>query len=205
MVPPEWIKGLTRDREMPGDVTPYFWRERLRYKLYEANVGLAKGWNACINMIKNSEEGPYDIVVKVDNDAELMTDGWLKAMIDIFDRNRRVCLSPYVEGLDGLPGGVLRQRISGESPYMQINDYILGIVPHLGGIVYATPMEIWDAFRFDEDAAPGNKDVILSNYANQNGYHLFYCEEYRVYHIDGSKGQEKKFPEYFKGKQISSV
>jgi glycosyltransferase involved in cell wall biosynthesis len=198
----DWLKSLTRDRDEPSEMQ---WYAHLRYKIYEQNVGLAKGWNACINFIKKSEDGPYDIVIKVDNDAELMTDGWLAAMIDIFERNRRVCLSPYVEGLDGLPGGVLRQRASGDSPYMMINDYILGTVPHLGGICYATPIEIWDEFRFDEDAAPGNRDTILSNYANRNNYHLFYMEEFRVWHIDGSKGQSEKFPEYFKSKEDSKV
>jgi hypothetical protein len=32
------------------------------------------------------------------------------------------------------------------------------------------------------------------------GYNLFYMEECRVWHIDGIKGQHKKYPEYFKGR-----
>lgn len=183
----EWIKRLTRDEGSK-------WRKKLQYRLYEKNVGLAKGWNNMVDWLV--KEGEYDVVIKVDNDAQMMTDGWLEAMVQIFRRNRNVCLSPYVEGLDASPGGVLRQRVSGESPYLMINDMIVGIVPHLGGIVYATPTCIFDEFRFDE-VSEGNKDVLLSNYANANGFNLFYMEEYRVWHIDGSKGQAAKYPDYF--------
>lgn len=185
----EWLKSLTRDQNELG-----LYRSKLRYRLYEQNVGLAKGWNNIVDFIKS--EGEYDIIVKVDNDAELMTEGWLAAMVDVFDRNRKVILSPYVEGLEGSPGGVLRQRVSGDSPYMMINDHVLGIVPNLGGIVFATPIEIFNEWRFDE-AYEGNKDYLLSLYARKHGYNLFYMEQFRVWHIDGTAGQHEKFPEYF--------
>jgi glycosyltransferase involved in cell wall biosynthesis len=187
----DWLKSLTRDREgAPGK-----WREKLRYKLYQENVGLAKGWNNIVKFIKS--EGEYDIIVKVDNDAELLTDGWLEAMVGIYERNRRMVLSPYVEGLDGSPGGVLRQRASGDSPYSLVNDRVLGVVPNVGGIVFATPIELWNEWVFDE-AYEGNKDMLLCQYARKLGYHCFYMEEFRVWHIDGTKGQHAKYPEYFK-------
>lgn len=199
----EWIKSLTRDQEVlhkgfTSENPIIQAREKLKYKLYEDNVGLAKGWNNIVDFIKS--EGDYDIIVKIDNDAEIITDGFLKAMVDVFERNKKVILSPYVEGLDGSPGGVLRQRASGESPYMMINDYVLGIVPNLGGIVFATPIDLWKNWKFDE-LYEGNKDYILSLYAGKNGYLLFYMEEFRVWHIDGTKGQHAKFPDYFKGRK----
>lgn len=195
----EWLKGLTRDRmNLPaGDKTLQL-AHNVRYRLYPQNIGLSKGWNNIVDFIK--AEGQYDIVIKVDNDAELMTEGWLGSMIDIFERNRRVILSPYVEGLDGSPGGVLRQRASGSSPYILINDRIMGLVPNLGGIVFAAPIELFDNWKFD-DAYEGNKDLILSQYARKIGYSLFYLEEFRVWHIDGTKGQHKKYPDYFKGRR----
>lgn len=189
----EWLKSFTRDR-VPVPALDE-WREKMRYRLYSENVGLAKGWNNIVDFVK--AEGEYDIIVKVDNDAEMMTAGWLKAMVDIFERNRKVILSPYVEGLAGSPGGVLRQRASGESPYILINDTVLGLVPNLGGIVFATPIELWKDWKFDE-LYEGNKDYILSQYAKKLGFSLFYMEEFRVWHIDGTEGQHKKFPEYFK-------
>lgn len=196
----EWIKSLTRDRDSgakSAGAQIRNWREKLRYRLYEHNVGLARGWNNIVEFIK--AEGQYDIIVKVDNDAELMTTGWLKAMIDIYERNRKVILSPYVEGLDGSPGGVLRQRATGDSPYLLINDRVLGLVPNLGGIVFATPIEAWEGWTFD-DNYEGNKDLIFSKMARGKGYSLFYMEEFRVWHIDGTKGQHEKYPAYFKGR-----
>lgn len=188
----EWLKGLTRDQKRTDS-----YREKLRYRIYAQNVGLAKGWNNIIEFVQS--EGEYDIIIKVDNDAEMLTEGWLAAMIEIFERNRKVCLSPYVEGLEGSPGGVLRQRASGDSPYIMLNDRILGLVPHLGGIVYATPIELWKGFKFDEEYE-GNKDYLLSQWARKQGYSLFYMEELRVWHIDGTKGQHAKYPDYFKGR-----
>lgn len=187
----EWLKTLPKPSV---DITNGPWCKKLEYRLYEQNMGLAKGWNNALQWIKDT--GEYDVMVKVDNDAEMMSPDWLKAMVEIFERNKMLVLSPYVEGLDGLPGGVLRQRASGDSPYLMLNDRVLGYVGHLGGIVYAHPIELVRDWKFDEVAA-GNKDVMLSAFAKQRGYALFYMEEFRVWHIDGSKGQQEKFPEYF--------
>lgn len=194
----EWLKGLTRDgNKIKSGAEGAYCEMNIRYRIYTENVGLAKGWNNIVDFIKS--EGEYDIVVKVDNDAELMSNGWLASMVEIYERNRKVILSPYVEGLDGSPGGVLRQRAGGDSPYLLINDKVLGFVPNLGGIVFATPIELWNDWRFDE-LYEGNKDLLLSHHARNLGYSLFYMEEYRVWHIDGTKGQHEKYPEYFKGR-----
>lgn len=187
----EWLKKLTRDRGVEAGVRTF------RYRLYEKNVGLAKGWNAIVDFIKSS--GDYDIIIKVDNDAEMLSADWLKAMVGVFERNRKLILSPYVEGLDSTPGGVLRQRASGDSPYMLINDRVLGLVPNIGGIVFATPIEAWDDYKFDE-LYEGNKDLLFCQHARRKGYGCFYMEELRVWHIDGTKGQHEKYPEYFAGR-----
>ena len=196
--PAEWLKSLTRDgSKIPSSDPGEYCEMNIRYRLYPENVGLAKGWNNIVEFIK--AEGEYDVIIKVDNDAELMTSGWLAAMVEMFERNRNFILSPYVEGLEGSPGGVLRARAGGESPYIQINDKILGMVPNLGGIVFATPIEIWKNWKFDE-LYEGNKDVVLSKYARGMGYTLAYMEEFRVWHIDGTAGQHRKYPDYFKGR-----
>jgi glycosyltransferase involved in cell wall biosynthesis len=160
------------------------------------NVGIAAGWNQAIDLIKAS--GTYDIVIKIDNDCQLMSQDWLKTMVDLFDRNRNMVLSPYVEGLEDSPGGVLRTRSSGKEPYVMINDQVLGVVGHLGGIVWAAPIEVYENFRFEpHQFMAGNKDYMISQYARAIGYTLFYCEELRCWHIDGTVGQHEKFPEYF--------
>jgi len=173
------------------------WLKSTRAKLKEnkKNEGIEVGWNQAIKMIRKA--GDYDIVVKLDNDAEVMTEGWLAKMIDIFERNSRLVLSPYVEGLEDSPGGVLRQRLSGDSPYVMIGDTVLGVVPNLGGICFASPLSLYKDFEFPKHLM-GNKDYYLSKYALRSGYGLFYVEELKVAHMDTTSGQKKKYPAYFK-------
>lgn len=164
--------------------------------LNKENVGIAKGWNDAVALIKKTDT--YDIIIKNDNDAEMMTENWLLEMVELFKRNRTIILSPYVEGLEDSPGGVMRNRQDGQSPYVIINDKVLGISPFLGGIVWASPIEVYNNFLFpDETFYMGNKDRMISEYAKTIGYTLFYCEELRVSHIDGTKGQHLKYPDYF--------
>ena len=150
------------------------------------NKGIAESWMQAVEIIKTKTNA--DIIIKADNDAIFMTQNWLRDMVSLFKRNTKIILSPYVEGLDANPGGVLRQRMSNEMPYVLINDKVLGIVPYLGGIVWATPAELYNGFKFP-DNLPGNKDYFISQYARRMGYSLFYMEEARVYHLGGNKGQ----------------
>ena len=161
------------------------------------NKGIARGWNQAIELIKKT--GQYDIVIKIDNDAQMMSRDWLKKMVEIFERSRKVVMSPYVEGLEDAPGGVLRKRESGQQqPYVLINDNLLGIAPFLGGIVWAAPIELYEEWKFPETFFAGNKDYMISQFAKQSGYSLFYLEELRVWHIRGTKGQREDYPDYFK-------
>lgn len=180
----EWLKELS---EMAGNrVYPTFLKE---------NIGVANGWMRGVEAVRG--KGGYDIVVKHDNDCLEITDGWLAVMVDLFERNKGLVLSPTVEGLEKTPGGVLRQRMDGQSPYVSINDRILGVVPNLGGIVFASYLEMYNGFQFPDDL-PGNKDYYLSMAVKQKGFSLFYLEEYNCIHIDGTTGQIRKYPDYFK-------
>lgn len=174
------------------DGTKEFLQGKTKKVLYNTkNTGVGEGWNQAIDLIKGSGI-KFDIVVKVDNDAEIMTEGWLAMMIDLFERNKNIILSPAVEGLEDSPGGVLRRMANNESPYLMINERILGFVPNLGGIVFASPIELFDNFRFPPNL-PGNKDYFLSQYAKSLGYNLFYLEEARVFHQGGKTGQVKNY------------
>lgn len=163
--------------------------------LNASNVGIAKGWNQAVELIKKT--GKYDIIIKVDNDCELLTPRTIAAVVDIYERNRKFVLSPCVEGLEDSPGGVLRQS-EGASPYAFLNERVLGIVPYLGGIFWAAPSTLYDNFAFDEETfIAGNKDYLISQYAKSAGYGLFYLEEFRVKHMDGTVGQREKYPDYY--------
>ena len=66
----------------------------------------------------------------------MITPKWLADMVDLFEKNKGLILSPTVEGLENTPGGVMRQRMDGQSPYVSINDHLIGIVPNIGGICF---------------------------------------------------------------------
>jgi len=166
------------------DDTPEYLKGKCNLIEKKENIGIAKGWDLLIDEIK--KKGGYDIVIKVDNDALMMTDGWLDKMAGIFRRNKQLILSPYVEGLNDSPGGVIRSRQDGKSPYILINDKVMGMVPNLGGIVFASPIELFDGFKFP-NGIEGNKDYYLSQYAKQQGYSLLYMEELRVFHMGGDR------------------
>lgn len=180
----EWLKGLNK-------ATGAKHRKQLYVRRGE-HKGLGHAWNQAVAFVK--ETGKYDIIIKIDDDAMMLSEGWLLAMTEIYRRNMRVCLSPSIEGLEGTPGGVLRLGRNGDSPYLMLNDTIMGMVSHLGGIIYATPIVLWDSFRFDEESK-GNKDVLLSNHAREEGCSLWYLEEYKASHgPDGSSAQKLDYP-----------
>lgn len=189
----EWLEEFRNTEDSP---------KKLLIQYNKENVGLAAGWNQAIEFIKKT--GDYDICIKIDNDAEMLTQDWLKDMVDLFERNVTLILSPYVEGLEKSPGGVLRQRPDAENPYIMIGDRVLGNVPNLGGIVFACRMELFKEWKFDAKYE-GNKDYLLSQYAKALGYVLCYMEEYRVGHQLGSSGQQEKYPEYFKDPTNDSI
>ena len=184
----EWLKEIStgKDAIASEPVYPYF---------SDVNLGVAGGWDKGVEIIK--EKGGYDIIIKIDNDALMITPKWLADMVDLFEKNKGLILSPTVEGLENTPGGVMRQRMDGQSPYVSINDHLIGIVPNIGGICFASYTSLYNGFKFPKGLT-GNKDYFLCQIATKMGYSCFYMEEAIVQHLDGSSGQMKKFPAYFK-------
>ena len=151
------------------------------------NLGISKASNQALDKIGND----FDIIVKVDNDCEFMTNGWLSAIVDIFERQGQFILSPRVEGLRDNPGGIPRTQ------YVYVGEHFLGLAPHIGGICCAANVNIYRNFRWDEeDFLHGDQDYIFSQMAIKEGYILSYMENVIVEHMDTTEGQIKTHPEY---------
>lgn len=162
------------------------------YIANEENHGIPVASNEALDMIKPEE---YDYIIKVDNDAKFKTKGWLEDALKVYDRTQMMCLSPYIEGLVGSPGGTRREI------YGMIDDQYLGMVCHLGGIFTMAPSRIYWDWRWPVSGfMQGGNDVIFSNFVQDLGYQMAYMENHRVEHFEGTLGQEKKFPEYFQDK-----
>jgi GT2 family glycosyltransferase len=172
--------------------------KKIKTVLYnDKNVGISKASNQAIDEISRDD---YDIIVKVDNDCLFITDGWLKAMVELWKSNHLLIMSPYVQGLRDNPGGA--QRVG----YAQIKGEMIGWTNHVGGICVFADSKVYKDFRWDEDSfLHGAQDLEFSTYANRTGYQTCYLENYFLEHIEGTSGQEKRYPQYFERRKSEKV
>ena len=155
--------------------------------LNKENTGISHGSNQALDAIHSD----YDYIMKLDNDAEILTDNWLEEIVKLLVlSNGQGILSPYVEGIwlyeDPDRTGMPRSR------FIQVNGHTIGLTTHLGGISVMAPWFAYKDFRFDEnDTLSRQQDVSFSRHVTQNGYALGYCEDILIKHMDTTKGKEK--------------
>lgn len=172
------------------DKTPYFLKQVCKYRniLFETNQGISGASNAVLDRMKPYH---YDIIIKIDNDVEFHTMDWLKDIVDLYQRNHLLYISPYVEGLIHNPGGSPRigRGMIGE-------DYI-EVTQHIGGIFAAIAGKAYDTFRWADRVLHGNQDMEASQAFRKMGYMPMYLPKHRITHKDTTEEQYKKYPEYF--------
>lgn len=182
---PEWLSGVFKRDDITGKILKN-----------PKNLGISKASNQALEMIGNN----YDIIIKVDNDCLFLTQGWLEEIVDFNERNRTMIVAPRVEGLRDSPGGVPR------TSYIYIGRHFLGLAPHLGGICVAAPGRIYQSFQWDnEDFLHGEQDYIFSQHCIRLGFTLAYMENLIVEHMEGTKSQETKYPEYFEARRKQKI
>lgn len=160
------------------------------------NVGISKASNQALDAIGDK----YDIIIKVDNDCEFESDNWLETMLDVIGRSHKTVCSPYVEGLIDHPGGTPRIR----DGYIDL--HYVGIVPHLGGICVAAHKLMYDKWRWKEESfLHGIQDWEFSKHCRELGGVLVYLENIKVWHMDTTAGQKKKYPSYFKKRESEKI
>lgn len=164
-------------------------RIKSRYLLDE-NIGITLGSNKLIDDIKKTDD--YQIIIKIDNDCKFMTLDWLASIVDLWKRNHKLYISPYVEGLVQNPGGA--QRVG----YSHIGPYFVEVTQHVGGIFAAIDARAYKEFRWTDQFLHGNQDMEASMAFRKLGYMPMYLPIHRIQHCDGTEGQHEKFPDYFK-------
>ena len=158
----------------------------------EDNKGISIASNQALDAMNEGRESP-DIIVKVDNDAMFLTDGWLKRMVELWKSNRMLVMSTYIQGLKDNPGGAPREE------YGMIKGEYLGLTRHIGGIVHFADARAYKDFRWSEkDVLHGAQDLELSNYLRSKGYLHAYLENFYTSHGEsGTEAQKLQYPEYF--------
>lgn len=160
------------------------------------NKGISISSNQALDMIGED----YDIIMKIDNDCLFITEGWLKTMVDIWETNHMLAMSCYIQGLKDNPGGAPRLV------YGTIQDQIIGMTRHLGGICHFVSSNAYKDFRWDEESPlHGVQDLELSHHLLANGYQMGYLENYFAEHYEGTEGQHKRYPEYFEKRKEEKV
>ena len=159
---------------------------------HDKNVGISKASNGLIEMILGRKENRYDLIIKVDNDCEFLTFGWLETIVDLWKRNHLLYVTPYPEGLVQNPGGAPRVG------YSYIGPYFVEVSFHLSGLCAAIDAKAYGDFRWQDRFLHGNQDREASIAFGKKRYMPCYLPLHRVLHMDTTTGQHKKYPKYFK-------
>jgi len=160
----------------------------LNLKIYplKKNIGINRGVNFALDKIGKN----YDVIVKIDNDGQIQTKGWLKKIIDVL--GKKEVLSPYVLGLRDNRGGVNRIGFDKERK--------IGFTPFIGGICMIAYKNAWENSNGWEFPAPlhAGGDRNFCQRLSLEGYRFGYKEDVVIYHIDNTERQENKYKDYFK-------
>lgn len=180
------------------------WTRRKNFKAVlgsDKNEGVPHAYNKMLDAMKALEgEGKYDLVVLTDNDCEFKSDNWLADIVDIYKRQQKLIISPYIEGLRDNPGGAERTGLKefGVPKHGYVGDHFLGFSVMQGNICQAIPRAFFDIFTFDEDTfLHGTQSIQVSRAALENGFLLAYAEQIIVEHMDTTGGQAKNYPKEF--------
>ena len=174
----EWINGFTYKQ---GEIYVY---------PISTNIGINRGVNFILDKIGKD----YDIIIKIDNDVEIETDGWLKKCINVL--SKKFVISPYVKGLINNRGGVNR--------YGHIKEFNIGLTPFIGGICMIGYRDAWtkdsNGWEFPVPKHAGG-DRAFCMKLSLSGYKFGYVEDVVIKHIETTEGQHKRYPSYFKKRQ----
>jgi len=151
------------------------------------NIGINRGINFLVERIGDK----YDTIVKIDNDVEIETKGWLKKCIGAM--SKKMLISPYVKGLIDNRGGVPR--------YAHIKERNIGLTPFIGGICMIGHRNAWtkDSGGWTYPVpkhAGGDRDFCMK--LKLKGYRFGYKEDVIIKHIESTAGQHERYPDYFK-------
>lgn len=158
-----------------------------RILLSSDNLGLLHGFNILLSIL----DGNYDVVIKFDNDCFVHTEDTLKIIVQEMARmGWGATISPRVLGLNKPPIPIRTIKKDG---------YTFSELNHFGGIFYPIPWKYAKPMGGKAFIARG-LDWKLSERMRNFGLKLYYLEETKVEHCDGTNKQAEKYPEYFSRK-----
>ncbi|MBI5395283.1 MAG: glycosyltransferase [Verrucomicrobia bacterium] len=169
--------------------------------LWPQNIGICKAGNIMAQVLLG--QAPYDLLMKVDNDCEMRTENWLKAVVDVCAGLEALgvkyyAVSPRVTGIGSPVRRIIQKDIAGH-PF--------GQTQIVGGISMCMPSRTFSEFRLPEipchtpDDYHGSDDYPLCRWTIEKGGVVGYIEDVEAHHFETTIGQAKRFPEYFAGRK----
>ncbi len=151
------------------------------------NIGICPALNLLLDEAINAEH--YDVLVRVDNDAEVLQPDTLQIAADLASRFQTI-LAPRVLGLRNPPPTMSTFNLDG---------YTINETTHLGGIFMAIPATLFSelGYRFNEQFPPwtGDEDICRW-YEGRCGY----IDALEINHYLTTDGQAADDVEYLERK-----
>ena len=172
-------------------VNKYSKLDNVDYVLLDENVGLARGCNLAYDLLKDD----YDLIIKMDNDCEVLSDGIILSIADLYaileykGLDKKYNLSPRVKGIVNQP-----QRIG----LHKFFEYQIGLTSHIGGLFSIISTSLRSNFSFPDTLpkARGQDSYQSARVLSLGGF-CGYIENLAVNHYETTDGQKLRYPEYF--------
>lgn len=160
----------------------------------ENNKGIGYAWNLGL---EKAREYNADLIIKMDNDCEVVTPGILREIVQIYgtmENSERWALSPKV-------GGIYYQPKLGSSIW--VGNHEISKTGHIGGLFYITPARMIRGFSFATNMPKARGyDTYISSFVAGKGNNIGYIQTLHVNHFETTAGQAERYPEYFQRKKI---
>ncbi len=164
------------------------------YRATTPNIGISRGQNRILREVILPHPAHYEIIVKLDNDAEAVTPNFLARCVKVVEADPMIVVSPRVEGIDHPLGRGAPGELAGER---------LGFHHHFGGIMRVSRREPLEKFRWDDNSHICiGQDVAFSNWLHAYDYRMAYLEDVVVNHYLTTRGQKegKDVKDYYERK-----
>jgi GT2 family glycosyltransferase len=168
--------------------------ERIRVaQLEPTNIGISRGLNALLDISRAC--GEYDVIVKVDNDCEIVTQRTLRD-VAAAALSLDALLSPRIHGLR-FPPATLSQASDGQ--------VTIDVTSRIGGIFIAFPARFFNGWRCPTNVPVYDGDDDLMARASKLGMLTGYIQGYDAFHYETTDGQHARYPEYFERKRSEGL
>lgn len=172
-------------------------KEVARIFKFPANIGIARGINVAMAMVKE------ELIIKLDDDCALLGEGFFRGVNSVANDDPALIFSPYPVGLIGNPGGTSAIGYGVFKCPTEELFYTLRYVNHVGGLCRVSPNLTKNWVLKDDlnlEGVSGNEDLQFSLMARSHGLKMAYLENGLVVeHQESTLGQHARYGKaYFK-------